>query len=983
MNANLKALFFLLLIFVINRQGIDAQVKGSAISLLEKGFKNPPLSARPKALWPWVNGNVDLSQVTYEMEEAKRKGMGGFDIWDIGTSMDPGKVVPSGPAFLSDESVQAIAFTIREADRIGLELGLTFSSSWNAGGSWVKPEHGAMGLFRRDTIVAGPVNFSAAIPFPAIPSTYHNQQNLLSIDSKTGLPVYYNEVALLAHPLNADSTIGSLSQVVSLKNLLNEKGEVSWKVPPGKWRIIRYVCAPTGQPLAIPSANSQGLMLDHFSAAAQKANMKYIFDRLLPVTGSLRNRSLKYLYADSYEVNSAVWTPLMPEEFHKRNGYSLINYLPLLDGFKVSADTSTRFLFDFRKTLSDLIIDNHYALGKKLCEEQGIGFVAEAGGPGQPIHNVPFEDLKALGALTIPRGEFWNKHPQLELLQIVKGIASASHIYDQKYVEAESFTSVWLWQEGPGELKPLADRAMCEGLNRFVYHTFPHTPPESGNPGWVYNFGTLINTTNGWWPKSKGFHEYLARCSYLLQQGNFVGDVAYYYGDDAPNFVEPKNIDTSLGFGFDYDVVNTDVIVNKMSVRNGKIYLPHGQFYEVLVLPRQQTMNVQVAHKLQQMIAAGATVVGPKPLQSNGLNNSLKNDATVESIAKLLWSNNGPEGEHRYGKGKVASGINLRKVLLDKGVVPDVSYRSASITDTLDFIHRLSGKKHIYFIRNTKPSPVTAFVTFRVKGLMPELWDPETGDISLISIYKKVADGIEIPLSFTSHGALFVVFSSPITFATATFDDAVFMNNIELFHTPAGMAIATNGHITGNKSGKAFSKEIKLPPAVALDGPWELRFEQNGYAPARDTFPTLIPLNQSLKDGIKYFSGRVAYHHTFSLSKDQMRRDMRLLLTLGNVREIAEVYLNGKNLGMSWHTPFRLDVTDAIQPGENHLIVEVVNTPNNSLIGDAKLSLGNRKLKSNIVRLPNAWNKLFAEAPLLDAGLIGPVAIQYAALLNN
>jgi hypothetical protein len=158
-------------------------------------------------------------------------------------------------------------------------------------------------------------------------------------------------------------------------------------------------------------------------------------------------------------------------------------------------------------------------------------------------------------------------------LQIVKGIASASHIYNQKYVEAESFTSVWLWQEGPDELKPLADRAMCEGLNRFVYHTFPHTPPESGNPGWVYNFGTLINTTNGWWPKSNAFHEYLARCSYLLQQGNFIGDVAFYYGDKAPNFVPPKHFTESLGFGYDYDVVNSDVILNKMQVKNGRIYL--------------------------------------------------------------------------------------------------------------------------------------------------------------------------------------------------------------------------------------------------------------------------------------------------------------------------------------------------------------------------------------------------------------------------
>jgi hypothetical protein len=535
---------------------------------LEDLFKNPPVSARPKALWPWVNGNVDLKQVTYELEEAVKKGMGGFDIWDIGASVDPNKVIPAGPAFLSDESVASIAHTIREADRLGLELGLTFSSSWNAGGSWVKPEHGAMGLFRSDTVIEGPRIFFGPISFPQIPKKYGNDETLVQFDPATGLPVYYREVAYLAHPVTSDSSIASLKQVVLLQPSPSKQA-VSFRVPRGKWRIVRYVCAPTGQPLAIPSTNSQGLMLDHFSADAQRANIKHVFDRLLPVTGSLKNRSLKYLYADSYEVNSAVWTPMLPEAFLKRNGYELIRFLPALDGFTIaSADSTSRFEFDFRKTLSDLIIQNHYKLGKELCEDQGLGFVAEAGGPGQPIHNVPFEDLKALGALTIPRGEFWNRHGQLELLQIVKGIASAAHIYNQKYVEAEAFTSVWLWQEGPDQLKPLADRAMCEGLNRFVYHTFPHTPPASGNPGWVYNFGTLINTTNGWWPKSKAFHDYLARCSYLLQQGNFVADVAYYYGDDAPNFVGPKKIFPWLGQGYDYDVINTEVLVNRLEVKD-------------------------------------------------------------------------------------------------------------------------------------------------------------------------------------------------------------------------------------------------------------------------------------------------------------------------------------------------------------------------------------------------------------------------------
>ncbi|HZH36403.1 MAG TPA: glycosyl hydrolase, partial [Flavisolibacter sp.] len=685
---------------------------------------NPPLIARPKALWPWVNGNFSLSQITFEMEQAKAKGMGGFDIWDVGTTIDPDNLVPDGPPFLSDASLQGIKHAVEEGDRLGLEIGLISSSSWNAGGSWVKPEHGAMGLFKKDTVITGPAVFQASIPFPSIPEVRRRgEKTLLQRDVVTGLPVYYKEVGLIAHPLNADSSISGAAAVIDLqKDKAASSGAITWNVPAGKWRITRYVCAPTGQPLMIPSPLSNGLMLDHFSAAAQEANLAYIFKRLKEALGSLKNRSLKYIYEDSYEVNSAVWTPLLPEEFLKKTGYSLIPYLPVLDGYTVgSKETTERFLYDFTKLLSDLIITNHYARGRQLSEQEGLGFYAEAGGPGKPIHNVPFEDLKALGSLTVPRGEFWNKHGDLDKLQIIKGIASAAHIYNQRYVEAEAFTSVWLWQEGPAELKPLADRAMCEGLNRFVYHTFPHTPPESGKPGWVYNFGTLINTTNGWWPKSEGFHQYLGRCSYLLQQGEFVGDVAFYYGDEAPNFVSPKHVPATLGTGYDYDVVNTDVILNRMTVKNNRIYLPQGQFYEVLVLPQDKRINPLVLQKLEQMVAAGATIIGPKPDRSYGLYNHEATDRQVLNIANKLWGkvDSSRVTSHTYGKGSVSWGKTVRDVLLQKGITPDVRFQSDQ-NDTIDYIHRRTTDADIYFIRNKKAEAITGTCTFRVKGRQPE-----------------------------------------------------------------------------------------------------------------------------------------------------------------------------------------------------------------------------------------------------------------------
>ncbi|MEO5980521.1 MAG: glycosyl hydrolase [Chryseolinea sp.] len=965
----MKGIIILIFLFVTTF-GINAFAQQRPVTemnqTLEAGFMNPPIASRPKAIWPWVNGNFSLSQITFEMEQAKLKGMGGFDIWDVGTMIDPDKIVPDGPPFLSDESLQGIKHAVEEGDRLGLEIGLISSSSWNAGGSWIKPEHGAMGLFKKDTIISGPAEFNGVIPFPFIPERRRGEnKTLLQRDSVSGLPLYYKEVGLIAHPLNADSSISNATYVIDLQKNRTAASILNWNVPAGTWRIIRYVCAPTGQPLMIPSPRSNGLILDHFSAAAQDANLAYIFKRLKETLGSLKNRSLKYLYEDSYEVNSAVWTPLLAEEFFKKNGYSIIPFLPVLDGYTIgNKETTERFLYDFTKLLSDLIINNHYAKGRQLSEEEGLGFYAEAGGPGKPIHNVPFEDLKALGSLTVPRGEFWNGHTDLNKLQVIKGIASAAHIYNQRYVEAEAFTSVWLWQEGPAQLKPLADRAMCEGLNRFVYHTFPHTPPESGKPGWVYNFGTIINTTNGWWSKSEGFHQYLGRCSYLLQQGEFVGDVAFYYGDEAPNFVSPKHVPATLGLGYDYDVVNTDVVLNRMAVKNNRIYLPHGQFYEVLVLPQDERINPLVLKKLEQMAAAGATIIGPKPKRSYGLYNDAANDNQVVAIVNKLWANvdSSLVTSHTYGKGSVCWGKSVREVLMDKGITPDVQFESIQ-NDTLDYIHRRSAAADIYFIRNKKPQAISGTCTFRVKGKQPEWWNAETGKNVQITKFSIANEGTTIPLNLAAHESAFIVFRNAKALP-AQLKEAI---DKEIIYT-------TKGIVKANQNASV--------PNPIINNPWEVRFEHKGNTPVVDSMQQLSSWHTSKNPGIKYFSGQAAYYNSFEIAAGDLKRDGVLLLSLNKVREIAEVYLNGKRLGLQWHPSQIFALTDELKAGKNYLVIEVVNSINNSLIGDALKLKEYRQMRTNITRLPNAWQKPFAEASLIEAGLLGPITLQWGSLVR-
>ncbi|MEM1134920.1 MAG: glycosyl hydrolase [Bacteroidota bacterium] len=952
---------------------------------LEDGFVNPPASARPKAYLDWVNGNFSLRRISEELEEAKAKGMGGFDIWDVGAMINVGDKMPAGPPFLGEESLHAIGHTVREAERLGLEIGLTISSSWNAGGSWIQPEQGAMGLFRTEKLIKGQATFNEKLDFPELPKEYRSGRPMIHYkDEETGLPKFFLEVALLAHPINEDSTINASSEIIDLSGKLGATGEFSWEVPEGMWKLTRYVCVPTGQPLMVPSPNSNGLMLDHFSAEAQEMNLNYIIERLQKELGSLENRALKYLYTDSYEVNSAIWTPNLPADFAQENGYSLIPYLPVLDGFTVkNNEVSERFLFDFNKTLSNLIIENHYAKGKRMSNKVGLGFNAEAGGPGKPIHNVPFEDLKALGALSVPRGEFWNKHPQLEKLQIVKGIASSAHIYNQKYVEAEAFTSIWLWQEGPAELKPLADRAICEGLNRFIYHTFPHTTPEGGNPGWVYNFGTLINTTRTWWPLSEGFHNYLARNCYLLQQGNFVGDIAYYYGDRAPNFVKPKRLFEGLDFGYDYDVVNTEVVLEKMEVRDGKIFLPHGQSYEVLLLPNEEAMNPLVLEKIADMVEQGATIIGRKPIRSYSLKDYEANDLKVKQLADALWGDcdSIQVQENSYGKGKVYWGKSLQSVLDEKRIFPDVQIKSPEQHPELDFIHRSTENEEIYFIRNKSDEASLVNVAFRVAGKQPEIWDAESGQISKIHIFRENNGVTEVPLYFERNGSLTIVFGGAIgkpMYESLFVDGKSIFPKVEVntpvIHQSSVPIVMKQGEYNVDKH-EAIS--LTLSETQVLKDAWEVRFPHGQGAPTTTLFPELISWTQSKDKSIQHFSGIASYRKTFKLDRENVTERKRIYLDLGSVKEVASVYLNGHHLGITWHPPFRFDVTEYVDVGENFLVIELANTLNNRLIGDAQKPEIYKNLQTNVARLANAWMTPFAEAELLASGLLGPVTISW------
>ncbi len=628
-----------------------------------------------------------------------------------------------GPQFLGDESVKSIRHALAEGKRLGIKIGLVGSSGWNAGGSWVSPEWAAKALYSSVTKVKGPQSFSGSLAFPKFPKECPKDKN--------GVPVYFKEIAVLAIPDNSEKQIARLSDVVVLNSKFDGK-ELRWEVPEGNWTLIRYVCTNTGQHLIIPSPNSNGLFIDFLDPSATKRHLRYILDRLGITPQNAASVGLDNIEFDSMEMDEATpWTDAMDSIFLAQNGYDIIRYLPAFDGWKLP-DGNDLFLYQFKKTVSNQLIYSHYTTGRDFLATYGIKLVAEAGGPGPPVWNsCPVDALKALGNVSVPRGEFWIRNRYNIFL--VKEVASASHIYGLGIVDAESFTTWRRWKDAPHELKKYVDRAFCEGLNAVTFHAFANTRPEHGLPGRAYHAGTDINPTATWWQMANPFMDYLARCSYMLRQGKFVADVVYYYGDKAPNFFPelqggpPQRLGLKgLSFGYDFDIINTDALLNRIHVSEGKLVLPDGLNYKLLVIPDRKDIPLEVVKKIEQMIAKGAHVL-------------IQNPAIAEKIA-----------------GKIFRNMSIDQALANLSVAKDFS----GDPDKFDFTHRKKDNTDIYFVRNTTDQPISEEVEFRVKNENTEYWDPVTSRQFAIKDASINNGKTRIQLQLPPNGSCFIIFNS-------------------------------------------------------------------------------------------------------------------------------------------------------------------------------------------------------------------------------
>ncbi|WP_411029963.1 glycosyl hydrolase [Spongiimicrobium sp. 3-5] len=985
MRKNTIILVGLICLFIIGiPQNCQAQDKGN-YELLKAEFKNPPMEAWPKTYWWWLNGNIDTVRIREEIISMKNAGLSGFDIFEIGKKKSD-TVIPTGEiTFMGADFLRAVEVALDQAAELNMEVGLNMASSWNAGGAWITPEYAAKSIyFSKTPFKRG----KQKLPFPKQVRFKKEGKIVLEGENENvdiertanGKPVFYAEIAVIAIPTGQSNK--SISKGIDVTQYFDSKTEtLNWDQE-GTYDIYRYICSNSGEQLKIPSKNSAGPIIDHFDGNATEFHFNYIIDRLKKTIGpDLEKSALKSLYLASYEALGNVWTELLPQEFERLNGYEIYPYIPaLFEKNLFSTDVTAKIKKDFQFTLSELMINNFYKKARQICHENGLLINSESGGPGFPLHNVPVEPLKSLGVMDLPRGEFWINHNRfnsdgVDILRMVKESASASHIYGRGIVEEEAFTSFQMWQEGPFEMKPSGDRAFCEGMNKVVVHGSSHNPRGFGNPGIVYHAGTHYNDKRIWWPMIKPFNTYLARISNILQKADFFADVLYYYGDAAPNFTGHKNGRFMVGPGYDYEVINTEIL-KQITLQNDQLVLPTGAKFSLLILENEEEIDPEVLLKLKALTSKGAKIISEKPNGVTVREKLSKVKVSLKDVDKLWFNVKESTKNPTAIKGKVLSGITPTEMLENMNVPPDFQYPDAEFS-TLDYIHYQKGTTDYYLVRNTTDRWVSRQSKFRQTGKTPELWDPVTGETQPVSIYEQQKQYISLPLTLPPYGSVFVVFSEKKIPAAYRSIESGLLNPPLVQYTAYGTFFLENQKVSlqNGTEERTISNFVKTEP---INGAWEVYFPEGQEAPRRVIFPKLVSWTKAQNEGIKYFSGIAKYVKTFQYDiHSNSTKNQRIYLDLGNLSNVGEVWLNGKNLGIVWAKPYRLDVTDVIKPGNNLLEIKIANTWSNRLTGDA--ITGKRFTHTNVkttnIEGLNKTQVPWKEVPLLDSGLFGPVRL--------
>jgi len=785
-----------------------------------------------------------------------------------------------------------------------------------------------------------------------------------------------------AQVVPADQLV-QMDRILDLTGNLQPDGTLKCTLPAGEWTILRFGHTSNANEIHPASTRASGLETDKLSVEAllyhfENGVVDSVFERLGDLTGT----TLVEMNIDSWEANCQTWTKAFPEEFEKRRGYDLRKWLVTLTGrFVGSVDETERFLWDYRRTIGDLLADNFYGAFGAYIRERGLKLSAEAPGIGIPIQ---CDQIQVQGLMDIPQGEFWLTGPPNPKFphwpggqDNTKEAAVAAHVYGKEVVSCEAFTSFGHhdgFTQYPHILKPVGDRQFCKGMNEIVFHRYAHQPDDRVPGMGLGQFGLNLERTTTWWEPGREWITYLRRCQYMLRQGRFFADVCYYYGEDVPGsayYFAPRALDPRqmmkpvLPKGYDYDVCDR-IIFDRMSVEDGEVVLPSGMRYAYLVLPDHARYTPVALEKVQELVEAGASVIGPRPSRCPSLTGYPDADRRIQEIAAELWPD-GP-GERRVGKGRVIADKSFETILAEDSLGPDFQ----SGADDVWYIHRRLNDAELYFVAYQEDQTKDLTFTFRVSGMAPEVWNPVNGEKATVTAYTDDGTVTTIPFRMDPYGSRFIIFRPD-----AGQDSVVKLTRdgqpVCLEGSGLRFAVWENGRYAAefNDGSKAEVVVDDIPAPETVPGRWTVTFQEERGAPeGQVAFDALTSWTDRTEEGIKYFSGTAIYEKGINVSRERLQAGRRVWLDLGQVNHLAEVSVNDQPLGVLWKSPFRIDITDAAKPGANKVVVKVTNCWKNRILGDLK-----RPADQRITWTLYPFYHNEPDAPLMESGLLGPVRV--------
>ena len=715
--------------------------------------------------------------------------------------------------------------------------------------------------------------------------------------------------------------------VIDISEKMDKDGNLSWKAPGGKWTVMRIGMTPTGTKNAPAAPQGKGYEIDKANEELIRFHFEQYAGKLYDMIPAENRDAYKYVIADSYETGSQNWTDGFEKRFEKRYGYNPKKWLPVLSGVIVGSVTeSERFLWDLRRAVADDVAYEYVRGLRKICNEHGLQTWLENYGHW----GFPGEFLMYGGQSNLVGGEFWNEGTLGNIE--CKAASSCVHIYGKDKCFAEAFTSGrQAYKRHPEKLKRRGDWSFTEGINQFVLHLYIQQPDDGRIPGMNAWFGTEFNRHNTWFDQSTHWMDYNRRCQHLLQQGAYVADVCYFISENAPKMTGVRSPEIPDGYSYDY--INAEVIVNDMKVKDGKLVLPSGASYSLMVLPPLDTMRPAVVAKLEKLVKQGGVIYGPKPVRSPSLQDYPKCDRKVRAIADKVWGRDylGGKLSTEYGRGRVFDGVDLNEVLNELKVTKDFDLKHDSVLWT----HRTMPGADIYFLSNQSGEKIDITPTFRVTGLKPQIWDAVTGDVRLLHDYSQSQHGISVPMMLEPGQSQFIVFTSD----------------------------STGDVHTGYNDNFPLRQEL-----LEVGGSWTVVFDNPVInVRKKQTFNTLWDWSVSDNDAIKYYSGTAEYSTEFTLDSISAGKD--IFINLGKVGVMAEVTVNGKFAGGTWIHPYVLNVTDLVKPGKNTLKIDVVNLWRNYLVKEKSLPSDQQKtwmVVSDVER----------NEALQPSGLLGPVKLE-------